>query len=86
MESEAKTNYTMELSYESIKGLLGDCLLAEAEAESGESIILARANFGEEAFTASWVSKRHGNAEWWCTHVYHEDGTVEELFERVEAE
>lgn len=89
----------MELNYKNIKEFLGDDILGSGITEDGERIIFewkklydprekdenytGMLDDPEEVFTASWVTKRDENREWWCEHVYHEDGTVEELFECV---
>ena len=87
----------MEMNYKNIKKMLDGDVYGAAIGEDGEKIILQwdkvkdcredDENYSgplcdpEEVYTASWISKRVEHGNWWVTHVYHEDGTVEEMFE-----
>lgn len=92
----------MELSYESIAKMLDGDVFGAAINEDGERVILQWERIPDQregcdgydgsleepegVYTASWVSKRNERGEWWVTHTYHEDGTVEETFDYEEVQ
>lgn len=64
----------MRLDYENIKNIIGDGDFAYGtNEETGTMVLMRRCEYG---FEATWESK----PGWEVTHIYHEDGTVEELF------
>lgn len=72
----------MLMSYEGIKEALHGYVFGSAIGDDGERIVLQweKLDDGEEVYTATWESKRNERFIWYVTRVYHEDGTVEELF------
>ena len=89
-----------KLNYESIREMLDGDVFGAAIDEDGKHVILQAERIGdwresceshdgpleepELVYTATWESKRNERVVWYVTHVYHEDGTVEELFDHEE--
>lgn len=80
----------MELSYWNIKEMMGDEVVATGESDEYGMVFFQhepiRGEHNEvldDAYRASFVTKRNDEFEWWCHHIYHEDGIIEELFEHI---
>lgn len=64
----------MRLDYENIKSIIGDGDFAYGmNEETNTMVYMHRCG---DCFSATWETKPHWDVE----HIYHEDGTVEELF------
>ena len=80
----------MVLSYKRIKEMMGDDVVATGTSDDYGTVFFQWEPFRdddgsviEDAYRVSFVTKKCEDFEWWCHHIYHEDGTVEELFEHI---
>ena len=72
-----------DLNYDNIKEMLDGERVAAGTNGDGELLILQAEHLGDElVYTAMWETKRNERVAWFVKHWYHEDGTVEETFER----